>query len=82
MADGRGRGHGGGRLRAMAVLAPALLAGAFARADRVRPGSLDAIPPLLAMLAAGVGLCLAAGPWLDRVRAVQPMAVEPPRIDQ
>ena len=35
-------------------LGGALLAGAFAALTAIRPGSLDAIPPLLAMLAAGV----------------------------
>ena len=35
-------------------LGAALLAGAFAALTAIRPGSLDAIPPLLAMLAAGV----------------------------
>ena len=41
-------------------LGPALLAGAFAALAAIRPGSLDAIPPLLAMLAGGVACSLGA----------------------
>ncbi len=49
-------------------LGAALLAGAFAALTAIRPGSLDAIPPLLAMLAGRRGLCLGAGPGGPRAR--------------
>ena len=60
-------------------LGPALLAGAFAALAAIRPGSLDAIPPLLAMLAGGVA-CTWERVVADRAAPVQPMALEPPAL--
>lgn len=60
-------------------LGPALLAGAFAALAAIRPGSLDAIPPLLAMLAGGVA-CTWERIAADRAAPVQPMALEPPAL--
>jgi diguanylate cyclase (GGDEF)-like protein len=44
------------------VLASGLLAGAFAAMTAMRPGALDTIPPLAAML--GAGLCFAWPRWM------------------
>jgi diguanylate cyclase (GGDEF)-like protein len=59
-------------------LGAALLAGAFAALAAIRPGSLDAIPPMLAMLAAG-----AVRSW-ERVAAdgakLPAAAAEPPAL--
>ncbi|HEY7846898.1 MAG TPA: GGDEF domain-containing protein [Candidatus Limnocylindria bacterium] len=52
-------------------LGAALLAGAFAALAAIRPGSLDAIPPLLAMLAAGVA-CSWERVMADRAAAALP----------
>jgi diguanylate cyclase (GGDEF)-like protein len=60
-------------------LGAALLAGAFAALIAIRPGSLDGIPPLLAMLAAGV-VCAWERGMADRAASVQPTAVEPPAL--
>jgi diguanylate cyclase (GGDEF)-like protein len=60
-------------------LGAALLAGAFAALAAIRPGSLDAVPPLLAMLAAGV-----VGSWervtADRGATMPGAAAEPPAL--
>ncbi|HKO33451.1 MAG TPA: GGDEF domain-containing protein [Candidatus Limnocylindria bacterium] len=60
-------------------LGPALLAGAFAALAAIRPGSLDAIPPLLAMLAGGIA-CSWERVVADRAAPVQPMALEAPAL--
>jgi diguanylate cyclase (GGDEF)-like protein len=58
-------------------LGAALLAGAFAALAAIRPGSLDAIPPLLAMLAAGVA-CTWELVIADRAVTLRLTAAEPP----
>jgi diguanylate cyclase (GGDEF)-like protein len=60
-------------------LGAALLAGAFAALAAIRPGSLDAIPPLLAMLAAGVA-CAWERVLADRGPVVSAIAAEPPAL--
>ncbi|HEX6473492.1 MAG TPA: GGDEF domain-containing protein [Candidatus Limnocylindria bacterium] len=60
-------------------LGAALLAGAFAALAGIRPGSLDAVPPLLAMLAAGVA-CTWERVVVDRPTMVSPMPAEPPAL--
>jgi diguanylate cyclase (GGDEF)-like protein len=56
------------------ILPSALLAGAFAAMTAMRPGALDAVPPLAAMLAAG--LCF-AWPRSMRELANEPNATDP-----
>ena len=60
-------------------LGAALLAGAFAALSAIRPGSLDAIAPLLAMLAAGIA-CTWERVAADRSAQVSATAVEPPAL--
>ncbi|HEX5578454.1 MAG TPA: GGDEF domain-containing protein [Candidatus Limnocylindria bacterium] len=60
-------------------LGAALLAGAFAALAAIRPGSLDAVPPLLAILAAGVA-CTWERVVADRTAPLRPRAVEPPAL--
>lgn len=60
-------------------LGAALLAGAFAALAAIRPGSLDAMPPLLAILAAGVA-CAWERVIADRSAPLPIMATEPPAL--
>ncbi|HEY8177036.1 MAG TPA: GGDEF domain-containing protein [Candidatus Limnocylindria bacterium] len=60
-------------------LGAALLAGAFAALTAIRPGSLDAIPSLLAMLAAGV-VCTWERMAADRAAPLPTMAVGLPAL--
>jgi diguanylate cyclase (GGDEF)-like protein len=56
-------------------LGAALLAGSFAALAAIRPGSLDAIPPLLAMLAAGIA-CTWERVVADRAAPMPAIAAE------